>query len=115
MKYAYEVLPQNIGLFRLEGNLIGESDGMELTHLLAEELEGGVHNFIIDLSSLQHINSSGLGVFITLLTKARKKDGELLLVRPSSYIYNLLAITKLNNIFTICDSVELAVEKLEAN
>ncbi len=115
MKYTYEVQPNRIGLFKLEGNLIGESDGMELTNLFNEEMEDGVSNFVVDLTELQHINSSGLGVLITLLTKARKKDGELVLVKPSDYIRNLLIITKLDKIFQIFDTVDLAMKELEAN
>ena len=73
---------------------------------------GGVTTFgvILDLADLKHINSSGLGVFITLLTKARKKDGEVLLVSPSEGIRKLLLMTKLNAIFQIFDTVEAAME-----
>jgi anti-sigma B factor antagonist len=59
------------------------------------------------------INSSGIGVFITLLTKARKKEGDVVIVNPSSYISNLLMITKLNSIFQIFDSTNEALEMLK--
>ncbi|MCB0494437.1 MAG: STAS domain-containing protein, partial [Cyclobacteriaceae bacterium] len=57
-----------------------------------------------------HINSSGLGVLITLLTKARKVGGEVVLANPSAYIKNLLLITKLNTIFKIHPNQEKALE-----
>lgn len=114
MQYNFQVIKEKIGVFHLEGNLIGESDGMALTDIFNEQMEEGVLNFVMDLTSLQHINSSGLGVLITLLTKARKKSGELLLVNPSDYIRNLMLITRLNSIFSIFSTTEEALATLEA-
>ena len=112
MNFRFESQTETIGVFYLEGNLIGEHDGMPLADAFNEQMENGVLYFALDLSELKHINSSGLGVFITLLTKARKKGGELVLVRPSENIRHLMLITKLNTIFTIYDEITAAVENL---
>ncbi len=101
-----------VGIFHLKGNLIGENDGMDINESFSEQLESGIKHFVIDLSDLQHINSSGLGVFITLLTKARKTGGDVTLAHPSDYIKNLLVITKLNTIFDIHGSLDEAVSTL---
>lgn len=113
MNLNFEQLESTIGVFKLDGNLIGENDGMPLTEAFNEQMENGVLNFILDLSDLRLINSSGIGVFITLLTKARKKDGDVVIVNPSSYISNLLMITKLNSIFQIYNSTGEALEMLK--
>ena len=111
MKFTYSSDKEsNVGIYRLEGNLIGETDGIPITESLSEQLEEGTQQFVIDLSELQHINSSGLGVLITLLTKARKVGGEVILANPSEYIQNLLLITKLNTIFKIYQSEAEAME-----
>jgi anti-sigma B factor antagonist len=110
MKFEFESHGSIAGIFRLHGSLIGETDGMPLTEAFNEQLENGCLTFVMDLSDLKHINSSGLGVFITLLTKARKKDGEVLLVNPSEGIRKLLMMTKLNAIFSIHETVEAALE-----
>jgi anti-sigma B factor antagonist len=98
-----------VGIYTLSGNLIGENDGIPITESFSSNIENGVSRFIIELGDLSHINSSGLGVLITLLTKARKNGGELVLSNPSAYIQNLLLITKLNTIFSIHASVEEAL------
>ncbi|MEO0471135.1 MAG: STAS domain-containing protein [Bacteroidota bacterium] len=112
MEFSFNKQSDNIGIYQLKGNLIGETDGVPITESFSEQLDGGTRQFIIDLSELQHINSSGLGVLITLLTKARKVGGEVMLSSPSSYIKNLLLITKLNTIFTIHDTTDVAVNEL---
>lgn len=98
-----------ICILELSGNLIGENDGMPLNDTFNEKVEDGTKNFLVDLTNLQHINSSGLGVLITLLTRARKRGGEMVLVNPSEYIRNLMMITKLNTIFKVYPSREEAM------
>lgn len=100
----------DIGIYRLKGNLIGENDGIAITESFTSQIDGGTQNFVISMDELKHINSSGLGVLITLLTKARKKGGELILAQPSDFIKNLLLITKLNTIFRIYDSEQEALD-----
>lgn len=110
MDFQFEGKGGKVGVFKLTGNLIGEHDGMPLADAFNEYMEDGYINFVIDLTELKHINSSGLGVLITLLTKARKKEGELVLVNPSDHIRNLMLITKLTSIFTIYDDLDTAIE-----
>jgi anti-sigma B factor antagonist len=109
MKLKFEKKGPITGLFQLTDSLIGETDGMRLVEAFNEQMENGYLHFILDLSELKHVNSSGLGVFITLLTKARKKDGDVVIVNPSAHIRSLLLMTKLNSIFHIFDSVEAAL------
>jgi len=108
MDFNY-IQQENIGIFTLKGNLIGENDGIAITEAFTTQIENGTQNFVVSMNELKHINSAGLGVLITLLTKARKKGGELILAQPSDFIKNLLLITKLNTIFRIYDSEEDAV------
>jgi anti-sigma B factor antagonist len=64
---------------------------------------------VIDISQLRYINSSGIGVLITLLTKFRNKGGEVYLMNPSESVRKLLAITKLNAIFQVIRKEEEAI------
>ncbi|MEO0641195.1 MAG: STAS domain-containing protein [Bacteroidota bacterium] len=91
----------HIGIYELKGKLMGETDGMPIIDSFVQNQEEGIDMFIMDLSELKLMNSVGIGVLIRLLTKARKKGGELVLSAPSEYIRNLLVMTKLNTIFTI--------------
>ncbi len=111
MEFSFESAG-NIGIFHLKGNLIGEHDGMSLAESFSQHLSHGTKEFVVDLGDLQHINSSGLGVLITLLTKARKVGGDVHLANPSSYIRNLLVITKLNSIFHVHTSQQDALAAL---
>lgn len=90
----------------LEGDLIGDQLGPKLVEVVSDAVENGVQTFVVDLSKVRYISSSGIGLLITMLTKMRNADGEMYLTAPSEHVKKLLIITKLNNIFTVFDSLE---------
>jgi anti-sigma B factor antagonist len=94
------------------GDLIGENNGPELVELVNDLLNKGIKYCLIDISDVRYINSSGIGVLITILTKFRNKEGELYLINPSDHVKKLLIITKLQAIFNIASTVEEAMEKV---
>ncbi|WP_422361989.1 STAS domain-containing protein [Reichenbachiella sp.] len=95
-----------------EGDLIGEENGPEIIEAVNDTLSNNIIKCAVDISEVRYINSSGIGVLITILTKFRNKGGEVVIVNPSEHVKKLLAITKLNAIFTIVDSVAEAKEEL---
>ncbi len=95
------------------GDLIGENNGPELLELISNQVESDVIYCAIDISDVRYINSSGIGVLITVLTKLRNKEGELVLINPSDHVKKLLIITKLNAIFTVVENIEEALKELK--
>ena len=111
MKYTHDI-KSGILIMTLEGDLIGEDSGLDLVSTANDYLNQKILKCIIDISGLRYINSSGIGVLITILTKFRNKGGELYLVKPSENVQKLLIITKLNAIFNIVDSEVEATNRL---
>jgi anti-sigma B factor antagonist len=111
MKFSHK-LDDDILILVLEGDLIGENSGIDLIEAINTQVEAGVKKCIIDISDLRYINSSGIGVLITILTKFRNRGGEVCLLEPSDSVKKLLIITKLNAIFHVALSHEEAVALL---
>ncbi len=107
-------IKEDILFIELSGDLLGESNGIQVVELANDYIiNRKVTKCTVDLSQVRYMNSNGLGVLITLLTKFRNKGGELVLIHPSDQISKLLMITKLNSIFAIAvDSAE-AITLLE--
>ncbi|MCR5889102.1 STAS domain-containing protein [Hymenobacter sp. J193] len=99
---------------RLAGDLIGSPDSQQLLHTVNEQLGEDVTLCAIDLSHVRFINSTGIGVLVSVLTKFRNQGGELVLINPSDHIRKLLVITKLNAIFTVAATDTEAAEHLKA-
>jgi anti-sigma B factor antagonist len=108
MNFAQEI-KSNILILRVSGDLIGEDTGTRLIDAVSDALSHKVPACIIDISELRYINSSGIGVLITILTKFRNKGGDVYLMKPSESVRKLLVITKLNAIFTVVQSEEEAM------
>ncbi len=112
MKYQTE-LKDDILFIRLEGDLISGTD----TQSLVDEMDGQKPPVTllcaVDLSNVRYMDSGGMGVLVSLLTKFRNRGGELVLIKPSDHIRKLLIVTKLNAIFTIAENDNFAAQFLK--
>lgn len=68
--------------------------------------------FILDFTSVSHMTSSMLGMLITLHKRIREKEGQLRLSGIQPPIHEVFVITKLNEIFEICESKQAALDTL---
>ena len=114
MEYSHKI-ENGILMLSLQGDLIGEVKGPELLEVINDAFNKGVKYCAIDISEVRYINSSGIGVLITILTKFRNRDGEVCLINPSEHVKKLLIITKLTAIFNIVDNMNEAIQRLQTN
>ncbi|WP_370089820.1 STAS domain-containing protein [Ekhidna sp.] len=112
MKYTQE-LSNGILKLNFSGDLIGENNGPEVVELANDAIADGITHCLLNISDVRYINSSGIGVLITLLTKFRNKNGELYIINPSEHVNKLLIMTKLQAIFNIAESEEEALQKIK--
>jgi len=113
MVLDYKIVEENkIQVLFLSGELIDKNQANDLIIHVNELLEAGNHKFIIDLSDLKYMNSSGLNVLIQLLTKTRTSGGDSVICHVSKKVNDLLIITKLNTSFKVADTKEDAMKLL---
>ncbi|MFZ6002176.1 MAG: STAS domain-containing protein [Bacteroidota bacterium] len=112
MNFSQEIKGKTL-ILRIAGDLIGEDNGTQLVEAVNEAVSHQLLTCIIDISELRYINSSGIGVLITILTKFRNKGGEVFLMKPSENVKKLLVITKLNAIFNVVQSEQEALGMLK--
>ena len=75
-------------------------------------LETGARYLVVNLSKVDYLDSTALGVLIGGLKRMREADGNMLLVCPSPRIRRVFEITGLDKIFDIHDSESEAQEAL---
>ena len=93
----------------VEGQLI-VGNRQELKQRVLDELEKGESKFLIDFSQTGYIDSSGLGVLVSLSKKIREQGGELRLANLNDDLKTLFELTKLDTLFQISDTRERALE-----
>ena len=114
MDFDYRIDDQDgIQIITLSGKLLGREQTQDLTDSVDNLVASGKNHLIINLESLTHMNSSGLGILIHFLTKSRNSGGELVVVTVPAIIQKLLIITKLNNVFSQEDDMEAAIATLK--
>src|ERR1700720_2900854 len=93
----------------VEGQLI-VGNRQELKQKVLDELEKGERKFLIDFARPGYIDSSGLGVLVSLSKKIREQGGELRLANLNDDLQTLFELTKLDTLFQISDTRERALE-----
>lgn len=102
------IIEDGISIVNLTGNLLGEKDTKPILESVGISLENDSNRFVFNLEGLKFINSTGLSVLITTMTKSRNAGGDLVLVNLPDQLVNLLAITKLTDVFTTSETVSEA-------
>lgn len=87
----------------VEGQLI-VGNRQELKQKVLDELERGERRFLVDFSQTGYIDSSGLGVLVSLSKKIRESGGELRLASLNDDLKTLFELTKLDTLFQIAHS-----------
>lgn len=95
----------------VEGQLI-VGNRQELKQKVLEELDGGERKFVVDFSDTGYIDSSGLGVLVSLSKKIREQGGELRLSSLNEDLRTLFELTKLDTLFKIADTRDEALQGL---
>ena len=76
---------------------------------IADLLDGGQQQLIIDLGGVEFLDSTGLGVLVAGLNRAREVGGSLSLVCPQERVLKLFRITGLDEVFTVHPTVDEAL------
>ncbi|MBN1350639.1 STAS domain-containing protein [candidate division KSB1 bacterium] len=93
----------------LSGKIMGGPDAAILNDKLHELVEAGKTKVVADLSKVNWMNSSGLGILISGLTTMKNINGNLKLACLTERIKSLLMITKLITVFETYNTVDEAI------
>ena len=107
---AFSVTKQDgVTIVDVEGQLI-VGNRQELKQKVLEQLESGDRKFVIDFANTGYIDSSGLGVLVSLSKKIREQGGELRLSNLNEDLRTLFELTKLDTLFRITEDKEEALD-----
>ena len=84
----------------LQGTIYVE-DAKEMTEKLVALIESGQTRLLIDLSLVEYIDSSGLGMLIRIQKIAVRNGGNVVLKGVQGLVRELFEMTRLTAIFTI--------------
>jgi len=94
-------------------NVLGGPDGADLHEYIHQQEQEGLRRVVVDLSRVQLMNSSGLGMLVSALTTLRNVGGDLRLASVSERIQSLFVITRLATVFKSYPTADEAVASFE--
>jgi anti-sigma B factor antagonist len=77
---------------------IGEGDVL-LREKVNELLEAGENRILLNLEKVKYMDSAGIGELVACYKRAKEKAGTVKLLNPSGKVYDLLQLTKLEEVF----------------
>lgn len=80
---------------------------------LQKFLNAGDRKFLLNLSDVNYIDSSGLGELVTAFTTVRNQGGQLKLLNLTKRVQDLLQITKLLTVFEAFNSEAEALKTMK--
>jgi anti-sigma B factor antagonist len=85
----------------------------KLRELLIDLVSQGNHRIIVDMTRVDFLDSTGLGVLVGGLKRVRSRDGSLRLVCGQERILKIFRITGLTKVFQIYTTIEEALNDPE--
>jgi anti-sigma B factor antagonist len=92
--------------------VLGEVDvytAPALRDRISDLIDAGQHTLVVDLGGVEFLDSTGLGVLVAGLNRAKEVGGSLTLVCPQERVLKLFRITGLDEVFTVHGTVDEAL------
>ncbi len=107
---SIDVCPEDdVVILYLKGRLDALS-AQDLKNIVKKSVNSNNRFFIIDLSEIDFIDSSGLGSLISSLRFVTRVGGDIFISNPNKSIKYILDITRLTKVFNIFNSIQDALK-----
>ena len=98
-----------VSVIDVEGELTAFAEGV-LMDAYNQASDGRVHAIILNFEGLEYMNSSGIGLLVTLLIRINRERQKLLTYGLSDHYRNIFQITRLDDAISIYNTEEDAVQ-----
>ncbi len=99
----------DVTIVEIDGTLI-VGNRQEFKQKVLDELDRGARKVLVDFARTTYIDSSGLGVLVSLAKRVRELGGDLRLADLNDDLQTLFELTKLDTLFTIAPTRQRALE-----
>ncbi|HRP02800.1 MAG TPA: STAS domain-containing protein [Candidatus Kapabacteria bacterium] len=113
MNYTIEH-KDNIVIFELKNKTVESNISADLKARMLIMSQPDIDALIINLSSVEAIDSSGLGALLLANRQLSEYDIPVALVGVGEFVRSLMNMTKIDEVFEFYDNVEEALASLEA-
>jgi anti-anti-sigma factor len=88
------------------------NEASELKQILNKAIDEGFKKIVIDLQTVEYIDSTFVGVLVVILKKLNEENGKMRLVGFYPAVHTIVEKTKLHRTFEIFESTDEALQNL---
>ena len=99
---------EKVSIIDVNGELTAFAEGV-LMQAYGQASDGRVRAIVLNFEGLEYMNSSGIGLLVTLLIRVNREKQRLLIYGLTEHYRNIFQITRLDDAISIYDSEEEAV------
>lgn len=104
----------DIHIIKIAGSIL-QSDSEELDRNLSEHNFDPSPKIIIDLTEVNHICSTALGIIVSYKKKFKSAEGDIIIVVNDEDLLQLFEITMLDKVFKVVPNIEDAFDEFKLN
>ena len=101
-------LDGGVSVVTISGRLAIGGETEKLDAAVSKLLAQDVKNVVLDIAALDYVDSSGVGTLVACLTKVRKAGGEMKVAGANPRIRRIFAMTGVESLMPMFDSVAAA-------
>ena len=103
---------EEVALLTVEGYLDVDT-ATEFQHHLANQLHHGRRHFLLDLSAVPFMDSSGMNMILRVYQEARDLPGSVHIIAPAPAVRRILDLTGVSITVPVSESVDEALERVD--
>jgi anti-sigma B factor antagonist len=104
---------EKVSIIDVKGELTAFAEGV-LMQAYGQASDGKIRAIILNFEGLEYMNSSGIGLLVTLLIRVNREKQRLLTYGLSEHYQNIFQITRLDDAISIYDTEEEAVRAADS-
>ncbi|MFD3734501.1 STAS domain-containing protein [Streptomyces sp. NPDC058632] len=106
------VVREDVALFTVQGDLDADT-ATEFQHHLANQLHHGRRHFLLDLSAVPFMDSSGMNIVLRVYQEARELPGSVHIISPVPAVRRVLDLTGVSITVPVSQSADEALERVD--
>ncbi|GGW30841.1 STAS domain-containing protein [Streptomyces griseoloalbus] len=103
---------EDVALLTVEGYLDVDT-ATEFQHHLANQLHHGRRHFLLDLSAVPFMDSSGMNIILRVYQEARELPGSVHIISPAPAVRRILDLTGVSITVPVSESADEALERVD--
>ncbi len=100
----------NVNVLKVIGRLTPDEHDDILFSAVKQLISSGEKDFLLDMSAVNYINSTGIGSIIQAFRLSQSKGGDLKILSPSQCVTHIIQVSKLDSIFQVYHDQDAAIK-----